>query len=63
MPHSITNTQFNRSKKAKLSLRHEDIWGSGGIALPFLISKLDGGEWSATVPGRFIPEEIATGTH
>jgi hypothetical protein len=34
-------------------LRHEDGWGSGGIALRYLTSALDGGEWSASCPGRF----------
>jgi hypothetical protein len=28
-----------------------------------LNSALDGGEWSASRPGRFIPRERATGTH
>jgi hypothetical protein len=37
--------------------------GNGGIAPPFLASALDGGEWSASCPGRFIPEEIILGTH
>jgi hypothetical protein len=32
--------------------------GSGGIAPQFLTSTLDGGEWSASRPGRFTP-----GTH
>jgi hypothetical protein len=32
--------------------------GSGGIDLPFLTSTLDGGDWSASRPGR-----LATGTH
>jgi hypothetical protein len=45
------------------ALRHEDIWGSGGIVPPFLTLALDGGEWSASCPGRFIPGEIAPGTH
>jgi hypothetical protein len=31
------------------------VWGSGGIAPPFLTSALDGGEWSASRPGRYIP--------
>jgi hypothetical protein len=31
-------------------------WGSGGIAPPFLTTTLDGGEWSASLYGRFIPE-------
>jgi hypothetical protein len=30
-------------------------WGSGGIASHILISELDGGEWSASRPGRFTP--------
>jgi hypothetical protein len=29
------------------------MWGSGGIAPPFLTSALDEGEWSAVCPGRF----------
>jgi hypothetical protein len=37
--------------------RNEDVWGSGGIAPPFLTSALDGGEWSASCAGRFSPEE------
>jgi hypothetical protein len=37
--------------------------GSGNIALPFLTSALDGGEWSASRPGRFTPGEIVPGTH
>jgi hypothetical protein len=31
--------------------RHEDVWGRG--APPFLTSALDGGQWSASLPGRF----------
>jgi hypothetical protein len=37
--------------------------GSGGIAPPFLTSALDGGEWSASRLGHFIPGERAPGTH
>jgi hypothetical protein len=40
-------------------------WGSGGIT-HFLISALDGGELSASHPGRFTPRpagETAPGTH
>jgi hypothetical protein len=33
--------------------RHEDIWGCGGTAPPFSALALDGGEWSASHPGRF----------
>jgi hypothetical protein len=36
----------------------EDIWGSEGIAPPFLTSALDGCECSASHPGRYTP-----GTH
>jgi len=34
-------------------------WESGGI---FLISALDGSEWSASRPGRFTPRERDSGT-
>jgi hypothetical protein len=40
-----------------------ETWGSGGVAPPFLTLVLDGGEWSASRPGRFTPEESAPGTH
>jgi hypothetical protein len=29
---------------------HEDMWGNGGIAPPFLTSTLDGGEWPVSRP-------------
>jgi hypothetical protein len=35
----------------------EDVWRSGGIALPFFSSPLDGIEWSASGPGRFVEEK------
>jgi hypothetical protein len=35
--------------------RHEDIWGSGGIAPPLMTSALDGGEWTASRPDRCNP--------
>jgi hypothetical protein len=38
----------------------------GGVdvyILIFLTSALDGGEWSASHPGHFTPEERAPGTH
>jgi hypothetical protein len=38
-------------------------WGSGGIAPLILTSALDGGEWSASRPGRFTPRERAPSTH
>jgi hypothetical protein len=37
--------------------------GSGGIATPFFALGLDGGEWSASRPGRFTSGEIASRTH
>jgi hypothetical protein len=36
-------------------------WGSGGIA--FATSSLDGGEWSASRPGRFTYGVRDPGTH
>jgi hypothetical protein len=36
--------------------RHERAWGRGGIApVHFTTSALDGGEWSASRPGRALP--------
>jgi hypothetical protein len=32
---------------------HEGIWRSEGVTPPFLISAVDGGEWSVSCPGRF----------
>jgi hypothetical protein len=43
--------------------RHEDVWGIGGIAPPFLTSALDGDELSASFFSRFTPVEGVTGTH
>jgi hypothetical protein len=37
-------------------------WGSGTKAHSFLTPELDGGERSASRPGRFIPREITPGT-
>jgi hypothetical protein len=37
--------------------------GSGYIAPPFLTSALAGGEWSASLSGRFTSGEITTSTH
>jgi hypothetical protein len=37
-------------------------WGSGGITQSFLSSALDGGESSASRPGRFTPGDRARGT-
>jgi hypothetical protein len=41
----------------------KDVLESGGVALPFLISALDGGDWSASRPRHFTPREKATATH
>jgi hypothetical protein len=48
--------------KVKLSLcfkwapRHEGVLGGAKVQLhPFLTSALDGGEWSASCPGRSTP--------
>jgi hypothetical protein len=38
-------------------------WGSGGRSTQSLTSALDGGEWSASRPGRFTPRERAPGIH
>jgi hypothetical protein len=34
------------------STRHEDVWRDGGIASSFLTSAIDGGEYSASRPGK-----------
>jgi hypothetical protein len=39
------------------------MWGSGGVAQPFLISALDVGEQSASHPSRFASRERVPGTH
>jgi hypothetical protein len=68
--HHMTCYYTYYQKKAKLSLClisqvlcHEYIWGSGGIAPPFLTSALDEGEWSASRPWRSTPGERAPCTH
>jgi hypothetical protein len=38
-------------------------WGVEVQLHEFLTSALDGGEWSASDPGRFIPRERAPDTH
>jgi hypothetical protein len=35
----------------------KDVLGSGVITPSFLASPIDGNEWSASCPGRFIPRE------
>jgi hypothetical protein len=41
----------------------EAYWGAEIQLHAFLTSELDGGEWSASRPGRFIPTERTRGTH
>jgi hypothetical protein len=60
---SVNLYRTTRHYKVNLSLCHDDIWASGGIASPFLISALDGGEWSASRFHRFSPGKIAPGNH
>jgi hypothetical protein len=67
--HRHRQTQHTRLK-VKLSLClfneawcYEDMWGSGGIAPTCLTLVLDGGEWSASCPGHFIPGERGPGIH
>jgi hypothetical protein len=46
--------------------KHEAMkayWGSGSIAPHILTTALDGGEWSASRPGRFTPREEDPVTH
>jgi hypothetical protein len=38
-------------------------WGVELYSTHSLTSALDGGEWSASRPGRFTPKERAAGTH
>jgi hypothetical protein len=37
------------------ALCREDVWSSGGRDPLFLTSAIVGGEWSASIPGSFIP--------
>jgi hypothetical protein len=44
--------------------RHEGVLGEWRYSYTHsLTSALDGGEWSASRPGRFTPRERASGTH
>jgi hypothetical protein len=42
---------------------HEGLWSVLVQILLFLTSELNGGEKSASCPGRFTPREIAPGIH
>jgi hypothetical protein len=43
--------------KSNKALRYEGIWRSGGIATPFLTSAQDEGEWSASCPSCYAPQD------
>jgi hypothetical protein len=52
--------------KSKVVPEHHAMktyWGVEVWHHTFLTSKLDGGEWSASRPGRFSPRERVSGTH
>jgi hypothetical protein len=61
--------QGRKKKEVKLPvclIKHyatKTYGGSGGIALPFLTSALDKGEWSASRSGSFTVGERAPGAH
>jgi len=58
--HFCTDTLFQRNVKVKVSLcltKHHAMKAHS------LTSALDGGKWSDSLPGRFIPRERAPGTH
>jgi hypothetical protein len=60
------NAQFNNNNnKLCPATRHGDAWGERRYSsYSFSTSVLDGGEWSASRPGRaFTPRERTTGTH
>jgi hypothetical protein len=45
------------------ALCYEHVLASGGIAPPFLILVLNGGDWSASLLRHFTPGERAPGSH
>jgi hypothetical protein len=50
--------------KVKFFQRHEGVLGKWKyISIHSLTSALDGGQWSASRPGRFTPRESALGTY
>jgi hypothetical protein len=53
----IVNVKGKVDPMLNYAPHYEDVWGSGGIALPFLISTLGGNEWSTSSPNRFTPGE------
>jgi hypothetical protein len=70
IPVSCIRGFYMKTSRLKLSLcfnwapRHEDVLGEWRYSSTHsLTSALDGGEWSASRPGRFTSSEIAPGTH
>jgi hypothetical protein len=57
------NLKKGKDKVIPVPIHHEDIWGSGSIAPPFLTLALDAGEQSASCPCCFVPRERSPGTH
>jgi hypothetical protein len=60
MQHNTLGKISNMRQKVRFSLcliKHHamKIWGIGGIAPPFLISALNGTEWSASHDSHFTP--------
>jgi hypothetical protein len=45
------------------ALRHKDVCGEWRYSSTSLTLVLDGGEWSVSLPSRFIPGEIALVAH
>jgi hypothetical protein len=67
---TVWRTKFKNKTNVKLSLcfywapPHEGVLGEWRYSfIHSLSSALDGGEWSASRPGRFTPSERAPGTH
>jgi hypothetical protein len=59
---ACSNKSTNKGTVLSQVLRHEDVWGTGGMAPLFLISALNA-EWSASRPSRITPGERGQGTH
>jgi hypothetical protein len=52
---------FTKKKQSSPATRHGGSWAESSYA--FMTSALDGGEWSASRPGRALPWERTPGTH
>jgi hypothetical protein len=55
----LVYSKLKREVTLFLCLIKHHVWGSGGIAPPFLISALEWGDWSAPRPCRFTSGETA----